>query len=70
MARNVGAFNFNAFLDKEKLKTSGTNFTDWYRNLRIILVAAKKVYVLDAPLGAAPLPMATVDEANAYETHS
>jgi len=54
MAQRVAAFNFNAFLEKEKLKTSGTNFTDWYRNLRIILTSAKKQYVLDAPLGEPP----------------
>ena len=44
--------NFNSFLEKEKLKNNGSNFTDWFRNLRIILTAAQKVYVLDAPLGA------------------
>ena len=54
MARNAAAFNFNVFLEKEKLKTSGTNFTDWYRNLRIILTTANKQYFLDAPLGEPP----------------
>ena len=54
MARAVVAFNFTAFLEKEKLKTSGTNFTEWYSNLRIILIAAKNQYVLDAPLGEPP----------------
>ncbi len=43
--------NFNAFLEKTKLKDDGSNYTDWVRNLRIILIAAKKDYVLDAPLG-------------------
>ena len=70
MARVVAAFNFNAFLEKEKLKTSGTNFMDWYRNLRIILIAAKKVYVLDAPLGEAPADDASQDVKNIYESCS
>ena len=37
--------NFNAFLEKNKLKDYGSNDTDWVRNLRIILIAAKKDYV-------------------------
>ena len=48
--------NFNAFLEKTKLKDDGSNYTDWVRNLRIILIAAKKDYVLEAPLGEAPIP--------------
>ena len=51
MAHPVAQFNFNAFLEKEKLKSNGSNFTDWFRNLRIILTAAQKAYVLDATLG-------------------
>ena len=46
----------NAFLEKTKLKDDGSNYTDWVRNLRIILIAAKKDYVLEAPLGEAPIP--------------
>ena len=37
--------NFNAFLEKTKLKDDGSNYTDWVWNLRIILIAAKKDYV-------------------------
>ena len=48
--------NFNAFLEKTKLKDDGSNYTDWVRNLRIILIVAKKDYVLEAPLGEAPIP--------------
>ena len=39
------ALNFNSFLEKTKLKDDGSNYTDWVRNLRIILIAAKKDYV-------------------------
>ena len=46
--------NFNAFLEKTKLKDDGSNYTDWVRNLRIILIAARKAYVLEAPLGEEP----------------
>ena len=51
MARVVVPLNFNAFLEKAKLKDDGSNYTDWVRNLRIILIAAQKNYVLEAPLG-------------------
>ena len=48
--------NFNAFLEKTKMKDDGSNYTEWVRNLRVILIAAKKDYVLEAPLGEAPIP--------------
>ena len=40
MARGTIPLNFNAFLEKAKLKDDGSNYTDWVRNLRIILIAA------------------------------
>ena len=51
MARAVVPLNFNAFLEKAKLKDDGSNYMDWVRNLRIILIVAQKNYVLNAPLG-------------------
>ena len=59
--------NFNAFLEKAKLKDDGRNYTDWVRNLRIILIAAQKSYVLEAPLGVPPAP-ATADIVNAWQS--
>ena len=52
MARVVVPLNFNAFLEKAKLKDDGSKYMDWVRNLRIMLIAAQKNYVLEAPLGA------------------
>jgi hypothetical protein len=43
------------FLEKTKLKDDSTNDADWVRDLRIILIAAQKNYVLDAPLGDRPM---------------
>ena len=59
MAHATVPLNFNAFLDKAKLKDDGSNYTDWVRNLRIILIAAQKNYVLEAPLGVPPAPTTT-----------
>ena len=62
--------NFNAILEKTKLKDDGSNYTDWVRNLRIILIVAKKAYVLEAPLGDAPIFPATQDVMNAWQSCS
>ena len=67
MARAVVPLNFNAFLEKAKLKDDGSNYTDWVRNLRIILIAAQKNYVLEAPLGARPAADATDDVKNVWQ---
>src|SRR4051812_47200730 len=58
--------NFNAFLEKEKLKNTGSNFTDWFRNLRIVFNAGQKTYVLDAPLGDPPTADAPEEGKNVY----
>src|SRR3989337_3688730 len=69
MARATVPLNFNAFLEKAKLKDDGSNYMDWVRNLRIILIAAQNNYVLDAPLGDKP-PPANVDTLNVWQTRS
>src|SRR3954470_4074934 len=68
MARAVVPLNFNAFLEKAMLKDDGSNYTDWVRNLRIILIAAQKSYVLEAPLGARPAADATDDVKNVWQS--
>ena len=70
MAHANVALNFNAFLEKTKLNNDGSNYTDRVRNLRIILIAAKRAYVLDAPLGEAPVFPATQDVMNAWQSRS
>ena len=66
MARATILLNFNAFLEKAKLKDDGSNYTDWVCNLRIILIAAHKNYVLEAPLGARPAADAANDVKNVW----
>ena len=39
------------FLEKTKLKDDNSNDADWVHDLRFILIAAQKNYVLGAPLG-------------------
>ena len=66
MACATVPLNSNAFLEIAKLNDDGSNYTDWVRNLRIILIAAQKNYVLEAPLGARPTAGATPDVVNAW----
>ena len=66
MARAVVSLNFNAFLEKAKLKDDGSNYT--VHNLRIILIAAQKNYVLEAPLGARPAADAADDIKNVLQS--
>ena len=54
MACAIVPLKFNVFLEKAKLKDDGSNYMDWVHNLRIILIAAQKNYILEAPLGARP----------------
>ena len=50
------------------MKDDGSNYTDWVRNLRIILIAAQKNYVLEAPLSARPATDATDDAKNVWQS--
>ena len=67
MARTT-PFNLGPMLEKEKLTANGSNFADWVRTLRIVLRSAKKEYILDAPLPAAPAADASEDDKNVYAT--
>ena len=55
------------FLEKTKLKDDSSNDADWVRDLRIILIAAKKNYALDAPLGDRPIAGADADVMNVWQ---
>ena len=68
MARATVPLNFIAFLEKAKLKDDGSNYTEWVRNLRIILIAEQKNYVLEAQLGARPATNATDDVNNVWQS--
>src|SRR5215216_2221067 len=70
MARATIPLNFNAFLEKAKLKDDGSKYTNWVHNLRIILIAAQKNYVLDAPLGARPAAGAATNVVNVWQDRS
>src|SRR4051812_38571196 len=60
------SFNLGSFLEKDKLKTDGSKFTNWFRTLRILLVPLKMAYVLEGALGDTPADDASQDEKNVY----
>ena len=66
MARATVPLNFNVFLEKTKLEDGSSNDLDWVPDLRIILIAAQKNYVLDAPLGDRPIAGADGDVMNVW----
>ena len=66
-ARATIPLNFNVFREKAKLKDDGSNYMDRVRNLRIILIAAQKNYVLDAPLDERPATGADADVLNVWQ---
>ena len=48
------------------LKNVSSNDADWIRDLRFILIAAQKNYVLKAPLGDGPIVGADADVMNVW----
>ncbi|XP_051191133.2 uncharacterized protein [Lolium perenne] len=62
------SISFNQFLEKEKLKSNDSNFTDWFRHVRIFLAGGNLQYVLDAPLGAPPAETESDEVKNVYQT--
>ena len=58
---------FDMFLEKTKLKDVSSNDADYVHDLRIILIAAQKYYVLDAPLGDDPVEGADADVMNVLQ---
>ena len=58
-------FALKSSLEKDKL--NGTNFTVWYRNLRIVLKHGKKEHVLEDPLLEEPADNANATTKIAYQ---
>ncbi|GJT88239.1 hypothetical protein Tco_1069956 [Tanacetum coccineum] len=65
-AQNTKNTTMRSILQQEKL--TGSNFTNWFQNLRIVLMSEGKLVHLEQPL--APLPYLIVSQAvrDAYDT--
>ncbi|KAL6508327.1 hypothetical protein OROHE_021869 [Orobanche hederae] len=64
---SINTNSLRSILDKEKF--SGTNYLDWSRNLRIVLKAEKKQYILENPIPDEPESTATKAQKDAYNKH-
>ena len=60
--------SLRSIVEKEN-RLNGSNFTDWHRNLRIVLKSEKKLYVLDQPVPALPLPVVNQEQRDAYQKY-
>ena len=60
------SFALKSILEKDKLNNS--NFVDWYRNLKIVLRAENKLYVLEEQIPEEPTT-ATGNARRAYDKH-
>ena len=49
------------------MRVDSSNYADWVRKLRIVLIAAQKNYVLDAPLGDRPIAGANAGVMNVWQ---
>ena len=68
MASNTASnLSLRSILEKDKL--NGTNFLDWYRNLRIVLKQERKEHVLDHPVPDEPAANAPKAQKDAYSKH-
>nr|GEY56334.1 hypothetical protein [Tanacetum cinerariifolium] len=38
----------------EREKLVGNNFNDWFRQLKLVLIVKKKIYVIEQPISPAP----------------
>ena len=67
MANSASNLSLRSVLEKDKL--TGTNFLDWYRNLRIVLKQERKLYVLEGAVPPPPETNAPKAERDAYKKH-
>ena len=68
MASNTTSnLSLRSILEKDKL--NGTNFLDWYRNLKIVLKQERKKYILDQPVPDEPAANAPKAQKDAYSKH-
>ena len=59
--------SLRSILENDKL--NGTNFLDWYRNLRIVLKQERKEYILDQPVPDEPAANAPKAQNDAYSNY-
>ena len=64
----IPTMSLQSILEKDKL--NGTNFLDWYRNLRIVLRQERKEYILNQPILEEPTASAPRAQKDVYNKHT
>ena len=64
---NTSNLSLRSILEKDKLV--GTNFLDWFRNLRIVLKPERKLYVLDQAIPEEPAATTSKAQKDAHKKH-
>ena len=67
VSNTTSNLSLRSILEKDKL--NGTNFLDWYINLRIILKQERKEYILNQPVPNKPAANAPKAQKDAYSKH-
>ncbi|GKD23075.1 retrotransposon protein, putative, ty1-copia subclass [Tanacetum coccineum] len=52
LVQNINHSAFKLMFEREKI--SGTNFNDWFRQLKLVLRVEKKMFVIEQPIPSAP----------------
>lgn len=64
---NRTQYSLRGILEKEKL--TGSNFSGWHRNLRIVLRQERKLHILDDPVPEQPADEAPLAQISAYKKY-
>ena len=67
VSNTTSNLSLRSILEKDKL--NGTNFLDWYINLRIVLKQERKEYILDQSVPDEPATNAPKAQKDAYSKH-
>ena len=68
ISNTTPTMSLRSILEKDKL--NGTNFLDWYKNLRIVLRQERKEYILEQPILEDPAANAPRAQKDAYTKHA
>ena len=66
-SNTISNLSLRSILEKDKL--NGTNFFDWYRNLRIVLKQERKEYILNQPVPDEPVANSPRAQKDTHSKH-
>ncbi|XP_031266999.1 uncharacterized protein LOC116125402 [Pistacia vera] len=64
----TSTLSLRSIIEKDE-RFDGTNFIDWYQNLRIVIKSEKKLYIIDEPVMEVLEPKATPKARDTYQKY-